>query len=224
MHIFLLTLALEDFISEICYEEPLLSPKECFGNFTTWSYMNKTNTCEKFIYTGCMGNENRFDSKQECIDACVESLNFIPSATNASNMNIIIFLLPFMFVLTLAQEDFRSDSCFEEPFVTSSECSGSFKAWSYIAKTNSCKEFTYTGCLGNDNRYTSEQECKGMCVVSPNTEDDEEHEGIMFYIFAFLLRIKTVKIATTTAIDEFNTFVGSRIIRPGWNRTTFNKV
>ncbi|KNC24600.1 hypothetical protein FF38_09645 [Lucilia cuprina] len=126
--VFLLTLALEDFISEICYEEPLLSPKECFGNFTTWSYMNKTNTCEKFIYTGCM------------------------------------------------------DSCFEEPFVTSSECSGSFKAWSYIAKTNSCKEFTYTGCLGNDNRYTSEQECKGMCVVSPNTEDDEEHEGIMFYM------------------------------------------
>ncbi|XP_037810804.1 male accessory gland serine protease inhibitor-like [Lucilia sericata] len=73
--VFILTLALEDFKSESCYEKPLFSPKECFGNFTTWSYMNETNTCEKFIYTGCMGNANRFDSEEECIEMCVERSN-----------------------------------------------------------------------------------------------------------------------------------------------------
>ncbi|XP_037810808.1 kunitz-type serine protease inhibitor conotoxin Cal9.1a-like [Lucilia sericata] len=106
----------------------------------------------------------------------------MPSATNTSNMKILILLLPFLFVLTLAEEDFRSDSCYEEPFVTSSECSGSFTAWSYIAETNSCETFTYTGCLGNDNRFTSEKECEELCVESPNTEGDEEHERIILHM------------------------------------------
>jgi hypothetical protein len=38
-------------------------------------YFNVTTVkCEKFIYGGCQGNENNFESESDCQDACGEPL------------------------------------------------------------------------------------------------------------------------------------------------------
>ncbi|XP_060698512.1 amyloid-beta precursor protein [Hemiscyllium ocellatum] len=37
-----------------------------------WYYSPESNECRPFVYSGCGGNSNRFSSKQECIDRCVE--------------------------------------------------------------------------------------------------------------------------------------------------------
>ncbi len=37
-----------------------------------WSYNLLTSKCEKFIYGGCGGNQNRFDTKEECMKTCVD--------------------------------------------------------------------------------------------------------------------------------------------------------
>ncbi|KAK0145076.1 Collagen alpha-1(XXVIII) chain [Merluccius polli] len=38
--------------------------------------------------------------------------------------------------------------------------------WYYDKQANSCAQFWYGGCGGNDNRYDTEEECKETCVVS----------------------------------------------------------
>lgn len=35
-------------------------------------YDNATKKCEKFIYGGCGGNENNFETKMKCVFACGE--------------------------------------------------------------------------------------------------------------------------------------------------------
>lgn len=37
--------------------------------------------------------------------------------------------------------------------------------WYYDKQANSCAQFWYGGCGGNDNRYETEEECKKTCVV-----------------------------------------------------------
>jgi len=44
----------------------------CRGYFPRWAYNSKKQICEKFIYTGCIGNSNRFESELECYSVCAE--------------------------------------------------------------------------------------------------------------------------------------------------------
>jgi len=36
-------------------------------------YDRQDGVCKQFMYTGCGGNENRFESKQECEQQCFEA-------------------------------------------------------------------------------------------------------------------------------------------------------
>jgi len=43
----------------------------CRGYFPKWFYNSTSQRCEKFIYGGCQGNENRFETRELCESACV---------------------------------------------------------------------------------------------------------------------------------------------------------
>lgn len=45
---------------------------KCSGKLQMWSYNFYKEKCVKFTYGGCLGNENRFDSKEACEDKCLE--------------------------------------------------------------------------------------------------------------------------------------------------------
>ncbi|XP_061398191.1 male accessory gland serine protease inhibitor-like [Musca vetustissima] len=44
----------------------------CNAYFPSWSYVAEANECRNFVYGGCGGNENRFDSLEECEQKCKE--------------------------------------------------------------------------------------------------------------------------------------------------------
>uniref|UniRef100_A0A914UXL1 BPTI/Kunitz inhibitor domain-containing protein n=1 Tax=Plectus sambesii TaxID=2011161 RepID=A0A914UXL1_9BILA len=55
---------------EICQEEK--EPGQCGGTFPRYWYNAATKTCERFVYTGCKGNRNQFESEEQCKTACME--------------------------------------------------------------------------------------------------------------------------------------------------------
>lgn len=58
--------------------------------------------------------------------------------------------------------DKRKSACDAEP-AANGLCRGSFPAFSYFPDTDECKEFTYGGCGGNDNRFPSREICERVC-------------------------------------------------------------
>ena len=52
----------------ICYLPPETGP--CEALITQWYYNPKAGRCLQFIYGGCEGNENRFDTLADCQTAC----------------------------------------------------------------------------------------------------------------------------------------------------------
>ncbi|KAH8241115.1 hypothetical protein KR026_012428 [Drosophila bipectinata] len=60
----------QDFVvPEDCHQ-----PKEtgrCFALFYRFAYNVDTKACEEFVYGGCAGNKNNFESKEQCEEACL---------------------------------------------------------------------------------------------------------------------------------------------------------
>ncbi|WP_405162065.1 BPTI/Kunitz domain-containing protein [Nocardia sp. NBC_01499] len=49
-----------------------------------WYHDSKTGTCKRFVYGGCQGNGNRFDSESECKQHCKSETSGSPSSNKPS--------------------------------------------------------------------------------------------------------------------------------------------
>ena len=45
------------------------------------------------------------------------------------------------------------------------KCVGRFHKWYYDTNLKQCKTFTFGGCEGNGNRFSSESECQAVCLL-----------------------------------------------------------
>ncbi|KAG0442908.1 hypothetical protein HPB47_015494 [Ixodes persulcatus] len=52
----------------------------CRGMFPRWFFNSTTGDCERFVYGGCQGNANNFESQQECRLSCKDGPG--PARTN----------------------------------------------------------------------------------------------------------------------------------------------
>ncbi len=52
----------------VCSLPPMTGP--CRGHLIRYYYNPSSRRCETFIYGGCRGNDNRFDSLRECENVC----------------------------------------------------------------------------------------------------------------------------------------------------------
>ncbi|KPU73269.1 uncharacterized protein Dana_GF28046 [Drosophila ananassae] len=44
----------------------------CLAYIPRWTFDSSNNKCISFVYGGCGGNENRFESRKECEEKCLE--------------------------------------------------------------------------------------------------------------------------------------------------------
>uniref|UniRef100_A0AC11CVA2 Tissue factor pathway inhibitor n=1 Tax=Ovis aries TaxID=9940 RepID=A0AC11CVA2_SHEEP len=102
-----------------------------------------TQQCEEFIYGGCEGNQNRFETLEECEQKCTRDYPVNITKTK----------------VTLHKE--QPDFCFLEEDV--GICRGYITRYFYNKQSKQCERFIYGGCLGNLNNFESLEECKNTC-------------------------------------------------------------
>ncbi|GIX76837.1 papilin, partial [Caerostris extrusa] len=125
---------------DVCRLPKLRGP--CSGAFPQWHFDADQGECKEFSYSGCQGNGNRFNDRETCEIQCK---NF-PSANG----------------------DQSKDPCSQQK--DAGPCLGYFLMWYRDPEENTCKTFVYGGCLGNDNRFGSLQECEAKSKpVQPST-------------------------------------------------------
>ena len=53
---------------DICKQSSVIG--NCRSKITRWFYNSASKECEQFVWSGCEGNDNNFDSKDDCEQNC----------------------------------------------------------------------------------------------------------------------------------------------------------
>ncbi|XP_073488720.1 carboxypeptidase inhibitor SmCI-like [Aquarana catesbeiana] len=171
--------------AQVCDLPPDKGP--CKKSIERYYYDQKTGTCKTFIYGGCGGNYNNFETKKNCellcVPVCEQPLDpgsckkhmqhyyydhkmgtcetFIYRGCGGNSNN---------FATKGDCEAFCIPVC-EQPR-DPGPCKAHVKRYYYDQETETCKDFIYGGCEGNRNNFKTEEECKRICISVCNQPPD----------------------------------------------------
>ncbi|VDN03849.1 unnamed protein product [Thelazia callipaeda] len=156
---------------KVCNEAPSAGTT-CFGkSMTTRRYYfdQKRQKCQAFDYYGCSGNSNNFRNETQCEDFCLFNAEQVCDSSAA--LKDPSGRLQKCNTFSTCPSGYycnKKQYCCPTPVPMSSGnlCSMSRKqtAWYYNAVSESCLQFTYLGCDGTANRFTSEEACMMHCA------------------------------------------------------------
>lgn len=134
-------------ILNVCSMEK--APGPCRGFYEKFFYNSTTKECQKFTYGGCMGNENNFDTEEECSQKCALQKSPEPEEPQ---------LQPAIINKT---ESFNDADCLlpSEP----GQCFAYIPSFYFNIESGRCESFVYGGCGGNSNRFEMKEECETAC-------------------------------------------------------------
>ncbi|XP_043223530.1 papilin-like [Amphibalanus amphitrite] len=123
------------YAAEACADELDVGP--CTNFTTQFWYSTAERQCQPFQYGGCGGNRNRFGSLAECQQRCEASSDRVDAVA------------------------FQTEWC--ELEADAGTCNGTEERWYYDTTTGRCAQMVYSGCGGNGNLFTSQQQCERQC-------------------------------------------------------------
>ncbi|ODM97201.1 Papilin [Orchesella cincta] len=175
---------------DACYLPTVSGP--CEGYYPSWHYDPLRDRCEQFIYSGCLGNNNRFGSRQECehsclmpehVDDCDQPKTEGPCRGNYTRWyydkssekcelftyggckgNSNNFLTEKECHQRCGKDVRMRDVCFQSR--SEGPCNEKLPRWYYDGGEQRCVPFYYSGCQGNSNRFSALDECEKTCPAA----------------------------------------------------------
>lgn len=117
-------------------------PGPCRGYFQKWHFSAEENACQMFIFGGCGGNNNRFNTKDECESVCHPRRADVDDGPREG-------------------VDHPEVVCRQA--VESGPCQDTQARWFYDPESHTCLPFAYGGCQGNKNRFREYEDCIKFC-------------------------------------------------------------
>uniref|UniRef100_A0A669QLG8 Tissue factor pathway inhibitor n=1 Tax=Phasianus colchicus TaxID=9054 RepID=A0A669QLG8_PHACC len=152
-----------------CYHEK--DPGICRGFFSRYFYNKETKVCEIFKYGGCLGNQNNFRSLEECQTTCQGNRKLL------SSLFLVLFFYKQHCVLkwciTLFFLVFLEPPPIPSLCMTPMDrglCRAKETRFFFNYSTGRCRPFTYSGCGGNENNFTSRKSCLRICRKGMGTD------------------------------------------------------
>jgi len=115
---------------------------ECRAALPRYHFHTEQNQCVLFLYGGCGGNANNFETSEACQQRC--------AAAEGQDRD--------------TQPDHHEPTehdCTSEP--DSGNCMAYFERFAYRPASGACEQFVYGGCGGNGNRFKTKEECETHC-------------------------------------------------------------
>ncbi|KAK7103879.1 hypothetical protein V1264_018685 [Littorina saxatilis] len=141
----------------------------CFAHFPSYFFNSHSGQCEPFVYGGCGGNENRFQTREECERACRGATRQSHGPGSGFGSALLSLPQPHAQNGQLPSDDIECNL----PKAVGM-CRAYIPSFFYNTRTGECENFVYGGCHGNANRFESsaqcEQKCKsgGSAATAPN--------------------------------------------------------
>ncbi|XP_047994781.1 papilin-like isoform X5 [Leguminivora glycinivorella] len=174
-----------------CKQQP--SAGNCSETIESWYYDEGRDECGEFYYTGCGGNDNRFQSREECEGQCKKGGVPVPPVDDQCRTPVS--LEPCGESSIAFYYDSEQSHCIPAPiggcteyankYSTEEEClrsCGEFKGkdvcrapldpgpcrtssqkYYWNLREGRCEPFTYGGCGGGPNRFSNQPECEEVC-------------------------------------------------------------
>ncbi|XP_042300955.1 tissue factor pathway inhibitor isoform X3 [Sceloporus undulatus] len=166
-------------------------PGICRGLITRYFYNQESQICEQFLYGGCLGNQNNFRSLEECQDTCqdiispdnslqtedasvpfravdnstpaVQQVPLVPSANTlqAQDDTMLLRVISNSTPVVKQEQDRLPSLCIMR--MDRGLCRAQEKRFFYNYTIGKCRPFSYTGCGGNENNFTTRKSCLQMC-------------------------------------------------------------
>ena len=144
-------------VVDVCLLDKVVGP--CKASMERFFFNQDTLKCERFIYGGCRGNANNFQTERECRVACAGGGDgFLPMA---------IAMQPAHPAAAEARGRQQESSTTGQDVCSlpseTGPCYASITRFFYDSRSGRCEQFTYGGCHGNSNNFRSAQECEATC-------------------------------------------------------------
>ncbi|XP_040208264.1 kunitz-type serine protease inhibitor bitisilin-3-like [Rana temporaria] len=135
--------------TDICQLPMEVGP--CETDVARYYFNSAENRCAIFLYGGCSGNANNFNSKQTCETACLKTKNLQPKLKTGSNFPI---KTPVTGAAVTCQLPMAAGLC-----------DNNVLRYFYNSAENRCDIFDYHGCFGNANNFMTKLECEKTCLI-----------------------------------------------------------
>uniref|UniRef100_A0A0R3WQW9 BPTI/Kunitz inhibitor domain-containing protein n=1 Tax=Hydatigena taeniaeformis TaxID=6205 RepID=A0A0R3WQW9_HYDTA len=157
----------------------------CSGSYARYYYDPVEGGCRLFMYGGCLGNGNRFNTKAECEDACGTLGEIYDTGTSLTKTSDVVSTQAEKVPPVPAEvfEEMRRikimyserylvcifplawDFCLQHhTYGTCPRPRLHLTRYFYNRKTKHCEPYFYTGCGARGNHFETKLQCDNVCT------------------------------------------------------------